>query len=97
LKIIAGNLLIRGFLASKSSNSDIVIEEDLAELFGRSVIASNMAASFRTVIAAPHPPVAVCERIALFNGAGPTVIRALTEPPYFAMVVQCESDRLRSL
>ncbi|KAH6672314.1 hypothetical protein B0J14DRAFT_70889 [Halenospora varia] len=73
----------------QSSGSDIVIEEDLAELFGRARITSNLAASFRTVVSQFEPLHAICEKIALYNGAGPTVTRGLTEAPYFSMIVQC--------
>ena len=80
----------------QSSRSDIVIEEDLALMFGRCRIADNLARSFRTLVTAQSKsePLQVLEAgIALISGPGPTVTRALTEGhggPYFAMVVQCE-------
>jgi hypothetical protein len=80
----------------QSSRSDIVIEEDLALMFGRCRIADNLARSFRTLVTAQSKsePLPVLEAgIALISGPGPTVMRALTEGhggPYFAMVVQCE-------
>ncbi|KAF2189322.1 hypothetical protein K469DRAFT_701956 [Zopfia rhizophila CBS 207.26] len=79
----------------QSSGSDIVIEEDLAEVFGRSRIAMNMASSFRTIVAASSLPTKLCEGISLCNGPGPTVIRALTQPPYFSTVIQCKCKPAR--
>ena len=76
----------------QSSGSDIVIEEDLALLFGRCNIVSNMASSFRTIVAQTDLVSPVVAGIALLSGPGPTVLRALTqtpEGPFFAMVVQC--------
>jgi hypothetical protein len=76
----------------QSSGSDIVIEEDLALLFGRCHIASNIASSFRTVVAQTDLVSPVMAGIALLSGPGPTLLRALTqspEGPFFAMVVQC--------
>jgi hypothetical protein len=76
----------------QSSGSDIVIEEDLARLFGRCNILSNMASSFRTIVVQTNLVSPVVAGIALLNGPGPTVLRALTqmpEGPFFAMVVQC--------
>ncbi|KAI1779791.1 hypothetical protein F4818DRAFT_153789 [Hypoxylon cercidicola] len=76
----------------RNSGSDIVVEEDLAHLFGRCYIAPNMSRTFRTVVGQDSNVSTLIDSIVLFNGSGPTVKRALTEPPgnpYFAMVVQC--------
>lgn len=72
----------------QSSGSDLVIEEDLLNLFGRCRIAQNMERSFR-VIVAKQGSVPLSESISLESGPGPTVLRGLREPSYFAMVLQC--------
>lgn len=38
---------------AKNTGSDIVVEADLAEFFGRCRIARNMESSFRSVVSAP--------------------------------------------
>ena len=72
----------------RHSGSDIVVEEDLANVFGRSRISLTLSSSFRTVITRSTSNIPLVERITLQGGPGPTVIRALQESPYFAMVVQ---------
>lgn len=76
----------------QSSGSDIVIEEDLALLFGRCRIAPNTLSSFRTVVSQAEILSPVMAGIALLSGPGPTLLRALTQPadnPFLSMVVQC--------
>lgn len=71
----------------QDSGSDLITEEDLAEVFGRSRIEPQLASSFKTVVVqARNTP--VCEGIILQSGPGPTVSRALGHPPYFSTVVQ---------
>lgn len=71
----------------QDSGSDLITEEDLAEVFGRSRIEPQLASSFKTVVVkARNTP--VCEGIILQSGPGPTVNRALGHPPYFSTVVQ---------
>lgn len=74
----------------QSSGSDIVIEEDLAEIFGRSRIDRQLASSFRAAVA-KSASTKLCEGITLDAGPGPTVLRGLSkyQDPYFSMVVQC--------
>ena len=85
----AGQALMRLARDLQNSGSDIVIEEDLANIFGRCEISSILASSFKTVIAqSDGPPTLLDGGIALVSGAGPTVIRGLQESPYFATVVQ---------
>ena len=67
-----------------------MIEEDLAKIFGRATITPELTRSFKTVVARPADPKPLAGTICLITGAGPTVIRALTETPYFSTVVQCE-------
>ena len=78
-------------LRSENSGSDIVVEEDLAEMFGRCRIASNMESSFRTCVAAAGHSYPLCEGIMLQNSAGPIVARCLLrgQTAYFATVLQC--------
>ncbi|KAI0175891.1 hypothetical protein GGR52DRAFT_334574 [Hypoxylon sp. FL1284] len=76
----------------RNSGSDIVVEEDLARLFGRCYIAPNMSGTFRTIVGRGTNTSSLIADLELFCGPGPTVSRALTEPagnPYFAMIVQC--------
>ena len=72
----------------QNSGSDIVVEEDLVEIFGRCRIATELDASFRTVVAGSTSTTSLWEGIMLQAGDGPTLARALKEPPYFAMLVQ---------
>ena len=72
----------------RHSGSDIVVEEDLANVFGRCTISPALTSSFKTIVAKSSSNVSMLEGIVLQGGPGPTVARALQEPPYFAMVVQ---------
>ena len=71
----------------QDSGSDLITEEDLAEVFGRSRIEPQLASSFKTVVV-KTTSTHVCEGIILQSGPGPTVSRALGHPPYFSTVVQ---------
>lgn len=70
------------------SGSDIVVEEDLVNGFGRCRISAALTSSFKTVVSQSTSNVPLLESILLQEGPGPTVIRAFQESPYFAMVVQ---------
>lgn len=83
-------MLITFKFVTQSSGSDIVVEEDLAEIFGRLTITPNLAASFRNLLSRPAPPSHLVEKVALYAGPGPTVRRAMKEAPYFSTVLQCE-------
>ncbi len=73
----------------QNSGSDIVIEEDLVNIFGRCEISSILASSFETVIIqSGGPPTLLDGGIALVSGAGPTLVRGLQESPYYATIVQ---------
>lgn len=72
----------------QNSGSDIVVEEDLANVFGRSRIAPQLASSFKTMILEHQETTPLAERFFIQSGPGPTVTRALKHPPYFSMVVQ---------
>ncbi|KAK4692938.1 hypothetical protein P7C71_g4363, partial [Lecanoromycetidae sp. Uapishka_2] len=85
----AGQALMNLARELQNSGSDIVIEEDLANVFGRCRISPQMASSFKTVILqSGGPPTILDSGIALVSGVGPTVARALQESPYYATVVQ---------
>ncbi|KAI4168984.1 MAG: hypothetical protein LQ343_006015 [Gyalolechia ehrenbergii] len=72
----------------RHSGSDIVVEEDLANVFGRCTISHTLTSSFKTIVAKSNSNISLLEGIVLQGGPGPTVLRALQEPPFFAMVVQ---------
>ncbi|KAL9118437.1 MAG: hypothetical protein Q9187_005019 [Circinaria calcarea] len=74
----------------RNSGSDVVIEEDLAILFGRCRIFPQMATSFRTLVAREDSSLLnTLLGLTLEGGPGPTVLRGLTQAPYFAVVIQC--------
>ena len=76
----------------QKSGSDIVVEEDLADIFGRGRIESALEAQFKldvladTTITPLHPK---CD-IQLYAGPGPTVTRALRsrDQRYLSTVIQ---------
>ena len=75
----------------QNSGSNIVVEEDLAELFGRSRIAPELASSFKTIVYKPESLTPLAASISLFVGAGPTLLRAKDRSAYFSTTVQCQS------
>ena len=73
----------------RNSGSDIVIEEDLAEVFGKCRISPQLEASFSTVTKKEGTKIhKLCEGMNLVEGVGPTVGRSLKHAPYFSTVVQ---------
>lgn len=84
----AADAIMRRARDLRHSGSDIVVEEDLANVFGRCRISLALTSSFKTVVTNSTSNVPLLERITLQGGPGPTVIRAFQETPYFAMVVQ---------
>ena len=73
----------------QNSGSDIVIEEDLADVFGRNQISSKFASSFTTVIKQSGTTIyPLCEGISLVGGVRSTVGRAFKHTPYFSTIVQ---------
>ena len=70
------------------SGSDIVVEEDLAQVFGRCRISDALTSSFKTIVTKSTSNVPIVEAIMLQGGPGPTVIRAFQDSHYFSMVVQ---------
>ncbi len=73
----------------RKSGSDIVVEEDLAAVFGRGRISPELADKFRDAVKVQtFVPLTRGGEIRLDSGAGPTMHRALRERRYFATVVQ---------
>ena len=72
----------------KGSGSDFITEEDLVLLFGRSKISFMLESSFKTLVGDGAFSTSLWEGIMLQAGPGPTVGRALREPPYLSMAVQ---------
>jgi hypothetical protein len=74
----------------QSSGSDIVVEEDVAQVFGRNVIKPEFETLFRQKITdgGGVSPLSDLLPIVLQRGPGPTVRRALRQPIYMSMVVQ---------
>lgn len=74
----------------QNSGSDIIVEHDMAHLFGRCRIEAQVASSFKTAVS-KSASAKLLEGIYLENGPGPTVVRAFSkdQTPYFATVLQC--------
>lgn len=71
------------------SGSDIVAEQDLAEIFGRNRIENKFASTFRTAVKkSTIHRLSEAAEIVLEAGAGPTVKRSLTEHAYSSMIIQ---------
>ena len=84
----AANAMINHARDLRHSGSDIVVEKDLADIFGRCTISSALSSTFKTVITQSSSNISLLEGIMFQGGPGPTVSRAFQDPPYFAMVVQ---------
>lgn len=74
----------------QNTGSNIIVEADLAELFGLCRIAPNMDSSFRTIVSTPGALIDLCEVLVLDSATGPTVSRCLQkgQEEYFATVIQ---------
>ena len=73
----------------QNSGSNIVIEEDLADVFGRSRISTQFERSFATVIKKDGTTLhCLCEGRILAGGPGSPVGRALNNTPYLSTVIQ---------
>lgn len=77
--------------SQQNTSSDIVVDADLTEFFGRCRIARNLESSFRTVVGASGSKVNLCEGLILDRSAGPTVIRGFQPgcERYFSTIIQC--------
>ncbi|KFY23763.1 hypothetical protein V491_02416 [Pseudogymnoascus sp. VKM F-3775] len=73
----------------QKSGSDIVVEADLAEVFGRNRIEPRFESTYRTAVKESYTQqLHSLLDIVLEAGAGPTVRRSLTNQAYFSTVVQ---------
>ncbi len=73
----------------RRSGSDIVVEEDLAAVFGRGLISSELENKFKNAVKLQtFIPLTRGGEIRLDSGPGPTMHRALRERRYLATVVQ---------
>lgn len=75
----------------RNSGSDIIVEQDLAEVFGRCRITHEIERSFRTIVGKSSGTTPLGGEILLQRGPGPTVTRALVsgQAPYLSCLVQC--------
>lgn len=71
----------------RNSGSDIIVEQDLAQIFGRARITQQMDSTFRTVLSQQRDT-SLTNNLRLHVGPGPTVARALKERAYFSTIVQ---------
>ena len=75
--------------ALRRSGSDFLVEEDLAAIFGRGKIEPSLEHEFRGVVnIGPFTPLDAQSSIVLDAGPGPTVLRALKDRYYMALVIQ---------
>ena len=75
----------------RNSGSEIVVELDLAEIFGRSKVTYDIERAFRTTVGRSEGTTPINEEIYLQKGPGPTVSRALSQnsEAYLRCLVQC--------
>ena len=75
--------------ALRRSGSEFLVEEDLAAIFGRGKIEPSLERAFRDVVKiASFTPLHAQSSIILDAGPGPTVLRALKDGYYMALVIQ---------
>lgn len=79
----------------RKSGSDIVVEEDLAAVFGRGTVSADLERKFRAVVIKrftgpeelPYTSLYNGSKIGLYGGPGPTATRALQDSTYLATVL----------
>jgi hypothetical protein len=72
----------------RNSGSDIVVEEDLAEVFGRVRVQLEIEKAFKEAVKVQKiVPLFKGSEVELYQGPGPTMLRAFQESRYFATVV----------
>ncbi|KIW89581.1 uncharacterized protein Z519_09737 [Cladophialophora bantiana CBS 173.52] len=72
----------------RNSGSDIVVEADLASIFGRGQVSLELEKAFKAKVHITKiTPLHEGSEIELRTGPGPTVTRAFQNPPYFATIV----------
>lgn len=73
----------------RKSGSDLVVEEDLAEVFGRGKLSSDLETKFKdTTKITTITPLTPDSEVVLASGPGPTLQNAFRDPRYFSSVVQ---------
>ncbi len=81
--------LVNLFRALRRSGSDFLVEEDLAAIFGRMKVEPSLEQEFRGVVKiASFTPLHAQSPIVLDAGPGPTLLRALKDRYYMALVIQ---------
>jgi hypothetical protein len=72
----------------RNSGSDIVVEADLARVFGRARVSSPLEMEFKAKVhTSNYVPLFSGSEVGLHGGPGPTVLRAFQDSQYFATVV----------
>ncbi|KAI9719991.1 MAG: hypothetical protein M1812_003116 [Candelaria pacifica] len=85
----SGEAILKIARELRRSGSDIVVEEDLAAVFGRNRIEPHFESSFKTAVRSSEiHPISKYLDIVLEAGAGPTVRRSLNDRARFSTVVQ---------
>jgi len=72
----------------RKSGSDVVVEEDLAEVFGRGRVSSELEKKFKDAVNIhTFTPLSKGSQMYLDSGPGPTLIRAFRDRRYFATFI----------
>jgi len=72
----------------RNSGSDIVVEEDLAQIFGRGRVSPDLEEAFKAAVHVHKiTPLYQGSEVELHQGPGPTLLRAFQEKRYFATVL----------
>ena len=90
----SGTVTISFLRLFQNSGSDVLAENDLAEIFKCHRIDPDMERTFRAAIIRPGHAVwtsvqYLFDRMILDNRPGPTVARGLRQPDYLPMVIEC--------
>ncbi|KAH7068945.1 hypothetical protein BKA63DRAFT_520351 [Paraphoma chrysanthemicola] len=87
--VAAGSYLLSLARDLKTSGSDIVVEEDVASIFGRGTMRPDLEKKFRDIVSVTTiKPLSNGLPIELHSGPGPTVVRALSkEGQYYLRTV----------
>lgn len=85
-----GEMILQYARELRRSGSDIVVEEDLADIFGRGLIVPVLEDEFRRAVLknVTITPLNTISNISLQAGPGPTVTRALKDRRYLSTVIQ---------
>jgi hypothetical protein len=91
LNVVGGAIAKKIFQLARdlqNSGSGIIIEEDLANIFGKSRMNQGIERNFKTFVTREGASFTISEEVILRDGPGPTVIRAVQEPQYLSTVIQ---------